>query len=72
MGCIELCGGVHTDTNTSTDAIGFQTHCVGFSASVDKGKICVGVGQWEHTIILKYDSYYMYIYLSFVMPNQAS
>ena len=72
MGCRELCGGVHTGTNTNTDAIGFQTHYVGVGASVSKGKICVGVGQCEHTIIFKYDSYYMYIYLNFVIPNQAS
>ena len=52
MGCIELYGGVHTDTYTSTDAIGFQTHCVGVGAGVGKGKICVGVGQCEHTIRL--------------------
>ena len=39
-----------TDADTDTDAIGFQTHCVG--ASVGKGKICVGVGQCEHTIML--------------------
>ena len=50
MGCRELCGGVHTDTYTDTEAIGFQTHCVGVGASVGKGKICVGVGQCEHTI----------------------
>ena len=40
--------GVHTDT--STDTIGFQTHCVGVGARVGKGKICVGVGQCEHAI----------------------
>ena len=40
--------GTVTDANTDTDAIGF--HCVGVGASVGKGKICVGVGQWEHTI----------------------
>ena len=44
MACRELCGCVHT--NTDTDAIGFQTHCV----HVSKGKICVGVGQCEHAI----------------------
>ena len=33
-----------TDAETDTDAIGFETHCVG------KGKICVGVGQCERTI----------------------
>ena len=51
MGCRELCGGVHTDTDTDTDAIGFQTHCVAVGARVGKAKICVGVGQCEHTII---------------------
>ena len=45
MICRELCD-VHTDTDT--DVIGFQTHCVG--ADVGKGKICVGVGQCEHTL----------------------
>ena len=49
MGCRDLCGDVHTDTNT--DAIGFQTHCVGVGASFGIGKICVGVGQCEHTIM---------------------
>ena len=44
----ELYGGVHTDTYTDIDAIGFQTHCVG--AGISKGKICVGVKQCEHTI----------------------
>ena len=44
MGSRELCGGVHTDTFTDKDAIGFQIHCVGVGASVGKGKICVGVG----------------------------
>ena len=39
-----------TDTDTDTDAIRFQTHCVGVRTSVGKGKICVGVGQCEHTI----------------------
>ena len=39
-----------TDAETDTDAIGFETHCVGFGTSVGKGKICVGVGQCEHTI----------------------
>ena len=38
-----------TDAETDTDAIGFETHCVGVSTSVGKGKICVGVGQCEHT-----------------------
>ena len=46
--CRELCGGVHTDTDT--DAIGFQTHCVGVGAGVGKGKICVSVRQCEHTM----------------------
>ena len=50
MGSKELCGGVHTDTYTDIDAIGFQAHCVGVGASVGKGKIRVGVGQCEHTI----------------------
>ena len=50
MGCRELCGGVHTNTDTYTDAIGFQTHCVSVGASVGKDKSCVGVGQCEHTI----------------------
>ena len=54
MGCKELCGGVHTVTNTY--AIGFQTHCVG--VSVGKGQICVSVGQCEHTInVLKRDAF---------------
>ena len=39
-----------TDAETDTDAIGFETHCVGVGTSVGKGKICVGVGQCEHTI----------------------
>ena len=41
-----------TDAETDTDAIGFETHCVGVGTSVGKGKICVGVGQCEHTIML--------------------
>ena len=41
-----------TDAETDTDAIGFETHCVGVGTSVGKGKICVGVGQCEHTIRL--------------------
>ena len=41
-----------TDAETDTDAIGFETHCVGVGTSVGKGKICVGVGQCEHTINL--------------------
>ena len=49
MGCRELCGGIHTNTDTDTDATGFQTHCVSVGASVGKCKICVGVGQCEHT-----------------------
>ena len=44
MGCRELCGGVHINTDTNTYAIGFQTHCVGVGAGVSKDKICVGVG----------------------------
>ena len=40
----------HTDTDADTAAIGFQTDCVGVGTSVGKGKICVGVGQCEHTI----------------------
>ena len=39
-----------TNAETDTDAIGFETHCVGVGTSVGKGKICVGVGQCEHTI----------------------
>ena len=39
-----------TDAETDTDAIGFETHCVGAGTSVGKGKICVGVGQCEHTM----------------------
>ena len=50
MGCRELCGGVHSNSDTDTDAIGFQTHCVGVGAGVSKGKICVGVGQSEQII----------------------
>ena len=50
MGYRELCGGVHTDTGTNTDTIGFQTHFVGVSAGVSKGKICLSVGQCERTI----------------------
>ena len=45
MGCRDLCGDVHTDT--------------GVGARVGKGKICVGVGQCEHTImghLIKYKS----------------
>ena len=42
-----------TDAGTDTDAIGFETHCVGVGTSVGKGKICVGVGQCEHTITPK-------------------
>ena len=49
MGRRELCD-VHTDTDT--DAIGFQTHCVDVGAGVGEGKICVGVGQCEHCIRL--------------------
>ena len=59
MGYRDLCGDVHTDTDTDTDANGFQTHCLGVGARVGKGKICVGVGQCEHTIIghlIKYKS----------------
>ena len=48
MGCRELCGRVHTNTGIDTDTIGFQTLCVG--ASVGKGKICVGVVQFERTL----------------------
>ena len=39
-----------TDAETDTDAIGSETHCVGVGTSVGKGKICVDVGQCEHTI----------------------
>ena len=39
-----------TDTSTDTDTIGFQTHCFSVCAGVGKGKICVGVGQFEHAI----------------------
>ena len=55
MCCTDLYGGV----NTNTDAIGFQTHCVGVGASVGISLICVGVGQCEHTImghLIKYKS----------------
>ena len=38
------------DTDADTDAIGFETHWVGVGTSVGKGKICVSVGQCEHTI----------------------
>ena len=38
MGCRELCGDVHINTGTDTDTIGFETHCVGVSAGVGKGK----------------------------------
>ena len=37
MGCRELYGGVHTNTDTDTDVIGFQTQCAGVCASVSNG-----------------------------------
>ena len=46
-----------TDAETDTDAIGFETHCVGVGTSVGKGKICVGVGQCEHTITYMYEDH---------------
>ena len=40
MGCMGLCGGVHTDeTDTVTDAYGFQPHFIG-----------LGLSQCEYTL----------------------
>ena len=53
VGSGQMTNGVFTlpDTNTNaktnTDAIGFETHCVGVGTSVGKGKICVGVGSMD-------------------------
>ena len=49
MGCIELCGGVHSGQRQTLShiPIGHCSDCIGLGLGV-----CVGDGQCEHTMIV--------------------